>query len=41
MSGLKVIDPSLGFDKNDLFPNLELLEYVNCLVFIIHGQLDL
>ena len=40
MSGLRVIDPTLGFEKFDLFPNLELLDYVNCMVFIIHGSKD-
>jgi hypothetical protein len=41
MSGLRIIDPNMDFYKCDLFPNIELLEYVNCIVFIIHGMKDI
>lgn len=40
-SGLRIIDINLKHNnKFDLFPNVHMLQYVNCPVFILHGEDD-
>lgn len=41
-SGLRVMCPNLETTPyEDFFPNVNLMQYVNCLVYIFHGQDDL
>lgn len=39
-SGLRVIAPEMKSNKKDFFPNSDLIQYVNCPIFIIHGSQD-
>jgi hypothetical protein len=40
-SGLRVICPELKKTPyEDIFPNIDLMPFVNCLVYILHGRED-
>ena len=40
-SGLRVPKPDLEITPNiDFFPNIDLIKFVNCPIFIIHGSED-
>ena len=40
-SGLRVIKQNIKKTlKQDLFPNIDLMKYINTWVFIIHGKKD-
>lgn len=39
-SGLRVILPNMKSHKFDFFPNIDLVQYINCPIFVIHGTDD-